>query len=554
MLFDYFSQPYYLKVINQAKVPSLLGAILTVIIFAVGIALIIKQGDALFYKLRPVVNRNMLFDAIPKNTTLDPSEFFMFSYYFTGNNALLMNKSYFNVDIKNYLLQRYVSSTGEYITNLTKPSLKWEFCGNNSEKYLKRYNANNQNFTYSLKQSGFDNHMCIFDTQLTIGGVYNADFFSNILLEITTCMNSTSNNNTCAPKQDIINVVNGWNLEFHFIDTVIDTNNLTNPYQFFHNQFYVKLDATAALSTDMYFLKNELYSDEGWIFEDIKNQTKVSFDSFREIVTVTPPPGRVLRLYINVSKNRSVTNRFYMKVQELAAMVGGILKVLTILFQGLVSFFCEFKHDELLINMFFDIENSANDSSLKGNSTTSNAKSLFLKLDSKIQTVEQRAGKDLQQTPVQQNYVELDPLASSNISVVQSDNKKRSKLQPINTISSLNKANIHPLKVYAKNGKFSISFAEVFFFKLCTITKSMSLKKQQLEMLLNNLKSFTDYSEVVKSVISFYTLFPLGQERKSDQQIHDKDSNLIKRNSKFLEYANSLRVLLSKAATKERNK
>ena len=84
--------------------PTLIGVFFTIIILAIAVALLIKQGDALIYKLRPVVNRNLLYDIIPQNTTLNPNEFMMFSYYFSGNNTILFDKRYFNVNIMNYKL------------------------------------------------------------------------------------------------------------------------------------------------------------------------------------------------------------------------------------------------------------------------------------------------------------------------------------------------------------------------------------------------------------------------------------------------------------------
>ena len=101
-LLDYFASPYQIKFMNTLRNPTVLGLILSLSVFFIGLALFIKQGTSILYKEKPRVNRNKIYDSIPLNLVLDSPEWTMFSYYFTANSDLIMDKRYFSSFLKKY--------------------------------------------------------------------------------------------------------------------------------------------------------------------------------------------------------------------------------------------------------------------------------------------------------------------------------------------------------------------------------------------------------------------------------------------------------------------
>ena len=484
---DYFAQPYQVKVLNHNSLQTILGACMSVIIFAVGLAVFITQADNLLNKKKPVVNRDVIYDIVPGRFSLDVKNFTMFSYYFTGDNKYLLDSTYFNLKISNFLQTRGFDDKGMPFTKLTRDAIPWEFCGNNLEKYLGKYNYFG-NFTEILMQKEFKKHICLMDDRLNIGGDYNSNFFSNILFEITKCINSTANNNTCKSNAEINASVNGWNFEFDYIDHVTKTNDYLNPFQAFVTSYYTKLDATISQSIDVYFGLNQLFSDNGWIFEEVMSYEKFSFIKFREILSVNPVPGRVMRLYVNVSNNRSKVFRYYMKVQELAAIIGGIIKVCTVVAFAIVLFFTKYNFDEMLINLYFNIDEI----------NKTDQKDKFI-----IPTI---ANKTL-------NLINIMNRNETNVNAKGS--KKNNKVDKKSSLVAKIKNKVNKLKVndenvlsdqkreYIKEKGFNLSYLDILCITICPCRAYYKGKKYQLENLLENLRSYTDFSEIVNQVIGF---------------------------------------------------
>ena len=369
--FDYFTTPFELKVYNQSRISSLLGVFFTIIIFGIIIGTTITFGSELFYKNRPRSSSNNIYQNIPKNITLSENKVaFAFSYMNPDNYLTFYNnRSYFNVDLKNY--KRIIvknETTGVEKVSAFRDPIEYELCRNNYEyqKSLFNYHANKNgyNFDKELDNSSFNNSICLKNNSLVIGGEFNSGFFSNIYIEITKCVNKTAKEienlkskglpyTVCVSEDEQNKLISGSNFQLLYTNYISNTENYSHPFYPVLGTYFLKLDGTIFQHSDFYLKFEEITSDNGFVFENKVTQEVINNYYFRELISVTPPPGRVLRIYLNIGNNKVEIKRFYMKAQELAALVGGMIKICLITADIICQFFNKYQFDLNLINHLF---------------------------------------------------------------------------------------------------------------------------------------------------------------------------------------------------------
>lgn len=353
---DYFATPYELKIYHKNKLSSYLGLILTSITFAIGVAITITQGSDLYKRKKPKVNRNIEFVDKPLSTNLINNEFH-FTYRFDGDFVKFLDKSFFNFQILNYLKISTYDSNGLAKNVITRIPLEYELCKENKDHWNRytKFLPSETNLTDLYNILEFNKHICLKNYNVSIGGNYNSDYFSNVYIEVSRCVNSTTSSIVCKSPNEINGVFTGNNFQLFYINTVVDSNIFEKPLFSYIDSYWVKLDQSIYYSNDIYLSRQSLMSDNGFIFEEIKSTNSWYFERFREIINISTS-GRFLRLYLNVGKNEIIERRYYMKAQELAALVGGFIKILIIFGHTISYFFNDYKFDIMLINHLFSEE------------------------------------------------------------------------------------------------------------------------------------------------------------------------------------------------------
>ena len=393
--FDYFSTPFELKVYNQSRISSFLGVFFTIIIFGIVIATTITFGSELFYKNKPRASSNTIYQNIPKNLTLSENKVaFAFSYMNSDNYMTFYNnKSYFNIELKNY--RRIViknETTGVEKATILRDPIEYELCVNNYEyqKALFNHHAkkNGYDFNKELDNSLFNQSICLKNYSLVIGGEYNSGYFSNIFIEINKCVNKTSKEieqlkssgkqyTVCVSDDEQNRLISGSNFQLLYTNYISNTENYTHPFYPVLSNYFLKLDGSIYQHSDFYFKIEEIISDNGFIFQSKVIKEVISNFYFREIISLTPPPGRVLRIYLNMGNNKIEIKRFYMKAQELAALVGGMIKICLIAADVICHFFNKYQFDLNLINHLFITSDSFDTDAVIKLKSTNNQNYLF---------------------------------------------------------------------------------------------------------------------------------------------------------------------------------
>jgi hypothetical protein len=105
-----------------------------------------------------------------------------------------------------------------------------------------------------------------------------------------------------------------------------------------------------------------LVSDVGWILEDYNNKNFVKLRDIQEETLVSSSRKEFFKLILEVMKTREKTVRYYMKVQELFAKIGGLINAMLIIVNILIYDYIKFKYrqfySQILIKNIDDIMKS----------------------------------------------------------------------------------------------------------------------------------------------------------------------------------------------------
>jgi hypothetical protein len=116
----------------------------------------------------------------------------------------------------------------------------------------------------------------------------------------------------------------------------LSADDLKNPLKLFYKNYYYYFNINGQKIDRLFFNKISIKDDQGWIFEEIKESFLLSLNriqgdlNFAEIKN-----GSISRFYefnIYMEKKSMIIKRSFMKIQDVSAKVGGLIKIVMTLF------------------------------------------------------------------------------------------------------------------------------------------------------------------------------------------------------------------------------
>jgi len=140
--------------------------------------------------------------------------------------------------------------------------------------------------------------------------------------------------------------------QFIWSSYYIDSSNYQNPVKFSYENSLLRGSAMASRSDIFYYRIFNYYSDNGFILEDKSHYTgffmsKHEFDSIQD-----PDTELIWKMYLTVDKFHTKIERAYVKVQKIAADIGGIVKFFSMLLALISNHYNRFKFYDYLIRFF----------------------------------------------------------------------------------------------------------------------------------------------------------------------------------------------------------
>ena len=267
----------------------------------------------------------------------------------------------FNEDEKLYYITASVWHGGSNDTSLSgvanqySVSLNVSKCDINKH-FTEEYKEYFQNFT------DLNSYYCLEprNSSQTLYGLYGNIYpFSYYSFTARYCKNSTENNNSCYSLDDIKAKFDYMFLDVIFIDYTINSMKKKNVKEIFIRKERYELSTILFKRIWLYFENIKYIIDNAYILSDENNEYFHSYESVRSDFNIFPDKPIIVTLTVLNGMKTSLYIKKYTKFQDYLAIIGGLVKVIT-LFCSMLNYYNSQNSYYLKLIKDFIIKNKTN--------------------------------------------------------------------------------------------------------------------------------------------------------------------------------------------------
>ena len=350
---DMFGVIPQFSVNSEETFKSYIGGIFTINCGIFLVIFIVFFGDDFYNKKNPKVIESKIFYEISYNRNLTTNQ---------GIIAWRIDDHYAKVpNFTGILYPKVIYSS--FVLNQTTNNLDLV-----SEKVLPNKNCSEVKDLDNLFKTTYDpsSWFCLdfSGIDFELGGYWGEKYVNMIYLVIDSC---NEDKTKCSNDDEIMSLFPGSNNNL-FFSMIYPTHyfsplNISSPLNYEYYYYFETIDLNI-IKKNLFFFREVMCDDDmGWIFQDIKQHKIFSFEySTKDYFYRSHYNFEVINKDINTfiymnslyfSKNNYLYKRSFMKIQELAAVVGGILKSVVLGFSLFATFFNNITMKAYLINKFF---------------------------------------------------------------------------------------------------------------------------------------------------------------------------------------------------------
>lgn len=345
--FDYYGKSVKFFIYSNLTFTTNIGVCFTIISLLIILVACFLFGQDFYLRQNPrIYSENILSDSI-RTTILNPKNF-TFAFRFEdafGNsmNKIFEEKLYFNITYNNIFTENDENSI-ENIINLTK-------CDNSlieRENFMK--DNKNSDFYCLINSNGFN-----------LGGSWTSDQIKFLSINISNCKRLGD----CKDNKEIETFIkdNRPYISLYYPVFFFNPNNSNEPFSYRIFNYYSLLSHNFEKSDRIFFKSYFFQDDIGWIFQTLNNKEIIAF-SHKESEYLLKESDELKDNHFNIYysftvyylSDYEIYHRSYMKFQELTALVGGFMKIITFIFNILLFDYTTFEINKKLIPEIFDID------------------------------------------------------------------------------------------------------------------------------------------------------------------------------------------------------
>jgi hypothetical protein len=346
--FDLFGIRPSLSIAEDSTYKTVIGSIMSLILisFSLGIGIFII-GKEMWERKNPRTNFFLESSFYPEGIS-----------YFTDIEVSL--------GIQNNLIkgQYFIDNTIYYVkgnmliynsTNQqnTVVDLNMEPCTSKSfsQEHLELFNLYPYNNTWCISRNQQINL-----TAIAIKNIILTDGAKQIQLKVFPCTNSTvSTSGVCKPLQVIEQYLNKTNLQMFVINNYIRTTNFSYPYSKYVEQYGFSVSMNSFSGYNLYVRNTEIIDDIGIMWKSQIFKKAYTHDStiLNPVANVNPNFAQVTFQMKNV---KQYYERVYMKFQDVAAQLSGIITVIKFLTSCFLSSYYKFSFKKFVVKQLFNFK------------------------------------------------------------------------------------------------------------------------------------------------------------------------------------------------------
>jgi hypothetical protein len=342
---DYFGQHVQLTFNKKAEMKTVLGGIVSLLMYFACIAFIISIGITLVFKLNPSTTLSTQSQATAPLVDINEEDM-IFAFYVLGSDFKILN----DPSIASLTAFQQVNNRTD-ASNIINKKIPIEL--KNCSEYLDFYKS--RGFEKDFTANGLNNAYCLSknDTHI-LGGNFIDSYYSTIQIFLTKCKNGTSV--TCKSEDDIVKRLKQGYFEFYYLDWNVDPNNYDNPFKRYMSNYFLLLDPMAWKLSQIFFKTTVVSSNVGLIFDTFENKTKIVYDYFREQIDTTAADKGIVQVSLVISQNITIFTRIYMKFQDFFANIGGLIQACIALGYILTYYFTKYTMYEDMMKFLFSFK------------------------------------------------------------------------------------------------------------------------------------------------------------------------------------------------------
>ena len=351
---DLFGIKYIPKFDSKKNFKTSCGVFFTTIFISISIFVIYLFSRDFINKTNPKVLSSDIFSKDPKIYEVDNSNFFLAWSTFADDGSVLAENEIFQFPYISYIEMGSSHDDPYFNEYIVAPKPCVEVL--TAEQITKSYFFN-QSLCFDL--SGLKKKL---GKEVTFFGNFDSNHNTFFYLEFSNCKYNMEKSEFehCLSLEEILKRSNK-NMFFSLIFPKIDVeiNNFDNPITKGYSDVTYSVSAFSKIYERIVFTNLVLEDDLGWINENIERNENITYKSNRTNFGVNLPEkfvndNRVVFYQFDVLFSLSEMNykRIYVKIQEVAANLGGILRVIMFFFEFFSKLFTSVDFDNYLVSRF----------------------------------------------------------------------------------------------------------------------------------------------------------------------------------------------------------
>ena len=188
---------------------------------------------------------------------------------------------------------------------------------------------------------------------------------------IQMCKNSSYNNNSCYP-QDIIEkyVTSLDGYLIYFVDNTVNFHDYNNPFKKYLSDISSRLSDSSFTSNNINLYPMNVRTNKGLLFDNIKETISYKFAQNEKITYNTDDSGMLGSIVFWMPNRVEIYSRSYLKLQDLAASIGGIAKFVLCIAKILNFLYNDYTEIKDFNNEMFSLKRKENDKTAKKSMVT----------------------------------------------------------------------------------------------------------------------------------------------------------------------------------------
>ena len=422
---------------NQEKITSYFGLFLTfVYIFASLILFILEVIKAIQRKEIKVYDTTIYSQEMPIIDVDIKQFYFAFGLEYPNTATRYIDEGIYTAKITYFDKQK---EKDDFIT-VVEQDLAFEKCqvDNFGKDYQNLFVKDELNNSYCLKD---------FNYNITLAGSYKYERITYLRILIYPCVNSTKNNYSCKPQEEIDKRLNSGYFSIVLKDFGLNPSNYSSPRIPTLQDLYTTVDRRLSKNYILNFGVTEIHTDRGIINSKISKERYLQFRKVLETFSLRDEKDyhsgkNIILVQLRLEDTLLVQTRAYTKIAEILSKIGGYMQLMNTIFLLLTSIINKINSEIKIINSIFNFNIKENKMILKLKAFRGSNK--FLNITNNINNIKKGFSSNI----VTNNNIENENKSKNNLIMKDSTNNNISSLNAFDNIK--NKKNNNSLKIHSK--------------------------------------------------------------------------------------------------------